>query len=481
MMRRLSCVFLLLICAGCLVSAQTPAGSGKQGRVASDFMREGQQLGACKSISSFVDCAQTLVTGQPMHVALGSLAPQNGFAAGVAFVEHKNCPTDPEKGSLCPKEFRFSWDVDAVATGNGSWRAGAYMKAFRLSTPKIVVGYGTPKKKTKPLFNVAPLFNLHAETNSLNHIDYYGLGASTLPSGKASYGMTETIAGISGVFPTRFAGISLYGELNGRVPQIRGDHNESSPSIEQLYTDATAPGLASQPAYLQPGEALRIQPEIFAGHLRLHYLAEFQQYIAVGNAQGSFRRWTADLDHEIPLDHRVRLIVSDSHKGPDSCTSDPATPCPSPTHVSSAMNHEGSIDLRLFMTGSVANAHSVVPFYFDPSIGGSDINGQPLLASFPDYRFRAPNLIVLRETVEHAVPKLPLGVYFSADQGKVAMHRDDIDFSNLRKSYTAGLTVHAGGLPVVYLLFSWGGNEGNHTTFSVSNVLLGASARPSLF
>ena len=133
------------------------------------------------------------------------------------------------------------------------------------------------------------------------------------------------------------------------------------------------------------------------------------------------------------------------------------------------------------MTGSVANAHSVVPFYFDPSIGGSDINGQPLLASFPDYRFRAPNLIVLRETVEHAVPKLPLGVYFSADQGKVAMHRDDIDFSNLRKSYTAGLTVHAGGLPVVYLLFSWGGNEGNHTTFSVSNVLLGASARPSLF
>jgi hypothetical protein len=34
---------------------------------------------------------------------------------------------------------------------------------------------------------------------------------------------------------------------------------------------------------------------------------------------------------------------------------------------------------------------------------------------------------------------------------------------------------------VVYLLFAWGGNEGHHTTFTVSNVLLGASARPSLF
>jgi len=322
MMRRMLHIALLLACAGCPAFAQTAAGSGKQGRVASDFMREGQELDACKSISSFVDCAQTLVTGQPLHVALGSLAPQNGFAAGAAFVEHKNCTTDPEKGSLCPREYRFSWDVDAVATGNGSWRAGAYMKAFRLSAPKIVVNYGTSKKKTKPLFNVAPLFNLYAETTSLNHIDYYGLGPSTLPRGKAAYGMTETIAGVSGVFPTRIAGISLYGEMNGRVPRIRGDHNESFPSIEQVYTDATAPGLASQTAYLQPGEALRIQPEIFAKHLRLHYLAEFQQYFAVGDAHTSFRRWAADLDHQFPLDRKVRLIASDDHKGPDSCTSD---------------------------------------------------------------------------------------------------------------------------------------------------------------
>ena len=41
--------------------------------------------------------------------------------------------------------------------------------------------------------------------------------------------------------------------------------------------------------------------------------------------------------------------------------------------------------------------------------------------------------------------------------------------------------MHAGGLPVVYLLFAWGGNEGNHTIFQVSDVLLGGSSRPSLF
>jgi hypothetical protein len=133
------------------------------------------------------------------------------------------------------------------------------------------------------------------------------------------------------------------------------------------------------------------------------------------------------------------------------------------------------------MTGSIADAHSNVPFYFDPTIGGSDLNGNAILPSYPDYRFRAPNLILLRGTVEHSLPKIPLGAYFSVDAAKSALTRSDIDFSNLRQSYTVGLTVHAGGLPVVYLLFSWGGKEGTHSTFSVSNVLLGASARPSLF
>ena len=109
------------------------------------------------------------------------------------------------------------------------------------------------------------------------------------------------------------------------------------------------------------------------------------------------------------------------------------------------------------------------------------IDGDPILASYPDYRFRAPNLILLRGAIEHALPKLPLGVYFSADAAKSPLARGDIDFNNLRTTYSVGLTVHAGGLPLVYLLFAWGGNEGTHTTFSISNTLLGASPRPSMF
>ena len=459
-----------------LILAALPALSqaGNESRIHSDFRREGEELQSCKSFKfgSIASCAQTLVTGQPMHIAVGSLAPQNGVAAGLAFVEHKNFAN----------EWRLNWNLDAVATGNGSWRAGAYMKAFRQPGGKIIVVYpgASGPKNSAPLYRTAPLFNLYAETTSLNRIYYYGLGPNTLAANRSVFGLTQTIAGASAIIPLAGkAGLSLLGEFNGRLPSLRGNKGESSPSIEALYTESTAPGLSRQPAYLQAGEGVRLRPSLFRDSLRLNYLLQFQQFIAPSDSHYSFRRWTADFGHEFPLYRNVRLTAARDQNGPDSCSTSSTTPgCP---HISLTQNLEGSISVRLLMTGSVANAGSVVPFYFDPTIGGSDLNGQPILASYPDYRFRAPNLLLLRETFEHSLGKLPAGFLFSIDESKIGMNRNDISFDHLRHTFTAGLTVHAGGLPVLSLLFSWGGNEGHHTAATISNTLLGASARPSLF
>jgi hypothetical protein len=79
------------------------------------------------------------------------------------------------------------------------------------------------------------------------------------------------------------------------------------------------------------------------------------------------------------------------------------------------------------------------------------------------------------------VGKLPIGAFFSVDGGKIALRRDDVSLDHLRHSFNVGLTVRAGGLPVIYFLFAWGGNEGTHTTATISPTLLGGSARPSLF
>ena len=89
--------------------------------------------------------------------------------------------------------------------------------------------------------------------------------------------------------------------------------------------------------------------------------------------------------------------------------------------------------------------------------------------------------MLLRENFEHSIGKLPLGVAFIADQGKVGFDRDDLGSNPWFHSYSAGLTLRAGGFPQVFILFAWGGKEGTHTIANVNTSLLGGSARPSLF
>src|SRR6185312_9133715 len=99
-----------------LMLAAVPVFAQNESRLHRDFRVEGEALKVCTQFSfgNLTDCGQTLIMGQPMHIAVGSLSPQNGFGAGLAFVEHKDFAS----------EWRDNFDLDVLATTNGSWRAG---------------------------------------------------------------------------------------------------------------------------------------------------------------------------------------------------------------------------------------------------------------------------------------------------------------------------------------------------------------------
>jgi hypothetical protein len=451
-----------------------PAGAvcAQESKFHEELRQEGEHLKAnCGQFSfkSAIGCGEVLFTGHPFHIAVGSIAPQNGVGFGAAFVTHLN-----------PSErWRLNWNADAVVSVNGSWRAGAYMKAIYIPRRNIVMtpgGAGQPKPKLA--VSQYPVLNFYAQAVSLKKITYFGLGPSTTPEDRAFFGMRETIAGANVTWPIfKPLNVSLYGEANGRFVDVRGSHGHGSPSIEQVYTEATAPGLTSQPAFAQFGEGVRIRPTFFADYLRLNYFVNFQQFIAAGDSHFSFRRLTVDLQHEIPLYKNMRSLSPRDHNGPDDCSesvSDSKHNCPAITR-----NREGSIGIRLLISESITPAGHVVPFYFQPTLGGGDINGNHSLPSFQDYRFRAPNVLLLRGSVEHSIYG-PLGLSFAADMGKVAFARGDLDFKHMRHSYYAGLTLRAGGFPMVSLLYAWGGHEGTHTIASISPSLLGGSSRPRL-
>ncbi len=464
-MRRLPVILALLILPGVAAGAQESRTHAAFRTEATDFKQSCENF----SLKSIANCAQVLFTGQPLHIAVGSIAPQNGFGAGAAYV-----------GNWTPNElWRTSWDADAIASDNASWRAGFYYKAIHTPIEKIKVITTTSGPPPKANLSVHPytLFNLYVQSISLDQLFFYGLGPNSFATDQSVFSMNETIGGADAIIPVLHSmNVSLLGEMNGRFVSVNENHHESTPSIGQIFTEATAPGLTSQPAFLQFGEGARLEPALFNDHLRLDYLAQFQQFIAPSDAHFSFRRFTADLDHTIPLYRNAGSYGPKPTNGPDECAASlGATKC-----SAIQRNREGSVEVRLLITESIASAGSVVPFYLQPTLGGSDVNGNPWLPSYNDYRFRGPDALLLREGFEHSIWG-PIGFAFAADEGKVALSRGDIAFDHLAHSFSAGVTLRAGGLPVLSLAYAWGSNGSTHTLATVNTSLLGGSARPSLF
>ena len=265
------------------------------------------------------------------------------------------------------------------------------------------------------------------------------------------------------------SGLSLYGELNGRFVDIQpGSDGRSIFDFSRLGFVA---GTENQPGFFQAGEGARFVRPVLGEHLDLNYSALYQQFVA-SDSTYSFQRLTFDFTHEIPLYRNARSAPAISQVGPDE----------SPSALEQnryTRNRQGTITLRAFLSESFTGKDHLVPFYFQPTLGGVDINGDRALPSYPDYRFRAPNLLLFRASVEHSVWG-PFGVMAMADYGRVALRRDDLGFEHFRHSYAAGITIRAGGFPQASLLFAWGGGD-THTIAYINPSLLGGSSRPSLY
>jgi hypothetical protein len=466
---------VLLLAAGMAQAQETPVpapAAAPAPRVDSpnEIDKLKQSCGAF-TFKAVPDCVEELFTGQPVHIAVGSIAPQNGFAAGLAYIKDKNT-----------ENWRINWDLDAVASNNASWRAGAYLRFVH--SGQALISHHLGSQNVKPNWTELPehpVLGLYAQAISLNKLTYFGLGPLATEAGRSFYGMREVIAGGNGVKPIyEPLKISLYGEVNGRFVALRPSTGQPSPSIEQLYTEATAPGLTNQPGTLQFGEGLRMTPVLADAIVRLNYSVAYQQYVAP-SSMFSFQRLTVDLGHTFALYSKTtRVVAPRTGNGPDECwlnSAEKNPECPK----AFTRNAEGSVGFRMFSALSMTPGGNVVPFYFDPTLGGSDINGNATLASYQDYRFRAPDVLLLRESFEHSIAGLPLGVMVMADEGKVSLTRGGLGSSPWEHSFSVGLTLRAGGFPEVYLLFSWGGNEGTHTIANVNTSLLGGGTRPSLY
>lgn len=461
----------------CLAPLLLPP-TGHQSQLAAEFSLQAERIAtACQpKLSSVMSCPVEFLTDHPVHLAVGSLAPQNGFAAGPAFVTHR--VSDASDMSL---------NADAVRAPGGSWRAGVYFKAVLTPVAEtVVVPIGPTAADTAAdlVIHPYPVIDAYVQTTALRTVFFYGLGPDTSLEARSAFGMKETVAGgrvtypISGWRAIRALNLSLSGEVNGRSVDLQDpDPSKHVAFVARRFDDATAPGLSTQPRFAQFGEGARIQPAALGERLHFNYAVLLAQFVAGADSRSTFRRWTVDLDQEFSFYRTVLSSGSRQTHGPDDCSATLGrSPCPSP---SLSRNRYGSVAFRAYVSESSARSGSSVPFYFQPTLGGSDINGERWLSAYDDYRFRGPRVFVMRESLEHYIYGI-VGVSLVADQGTAAAPAAALKLGTLKHSTAAGFSLRAGGLPVANVSWAWG-SEGHRLVATVSANLLGGGGRPSLF
>ncbi len=476
LVRRGSALVLFVLAARPLHAQAPPiaAETGHATPLGAEFQHEGSNVAAAcgLEVAALHRCPIELFTDHPVHVAVGSLAPQNGFGVGAAFTHQ-----------IPAERTTQSWNADAVRAFGGAWRAGVYYKLVLtpVTAPHSVDidAPGASSTGNLTATHPYPVVDVYAQTTSLTKLLFFGLGPNSLLTNKTAFGMRQTVAGARTIYPLTWPAISGWnlaaiGEAEGRFVSLPRSTDGALPQVADRYTDADAPGISSQPAFLQSGEGIRARPTLFHDRLQLDYAAVFRQYHAPSNRRSSFRRWTVDLDHEVRLTKSVLAPATRDTHGPDDCSVDLGdSPCPKPSFT---RNQYGTAGVHLYASGTSVGSGSAVPFYFQPTLGGSDIDGTRWLAAYQDYRFRGPSVVAIRETVEHYLYAM-IGLSAIFEQGAVGLGQGAA-LGAVKHSVAVGVSLRLGGLPMAHVL--WGtGTEGHRFIAVVNASLLGGSNRPS--
>ncbi|PYY07878.1 MAG: hypothetical protein DMG69_17210 [Acidobacteria bacterium] len=353
-----------------------------------------------------IDFGRVLFTGDGLHPSVGGIVPGSGFAGGLTYNLERASESLP---------LRYSGSVEARGSYNRFWVAGG----------KVDI-WGSGNSRDDRHIHAT----LELEHYELPQLSYFGLGNDSLLANKSLFGLYQTIGGGHIEVPLP-AGLFIAGDLAGMHNSPSGMHGVLSPT---LFTPLNTPALGVDTTYLVAGGGIDwIHPVSPRSQGFSSSLATGYRLFHATSGPYSFRRLDAIWQNRY----------------------NPATKA-----------DLGNISATIRFVEAYAPAGNKMPFYLQPTIGGTDINNVDVLRSYADYRFRAPNLLTLQAEYEHIIwgPFALLGFY---DVGRMAEQRSDIEIGHVRHSFGAGLILQLGGLPVVKFYYARAG-EGTHTAYTLN-------------
>jgi outer membrane protein assembly factor BamA len=291
--------------------------------------------------------------------------------------------------------------VGGLRTGSG-FGGGTFIETegIRASAQASIKGYQQyDLRVTAPLKSEFLFSEFRATYRNFSQERFFGVGPDSRKENQTTYRLEDTnYVGRFGVAPTKRVKAGVFaGWLETNVGK---GTSRRSPSIETRFEPGEVPALESQPNYLQAGLFFEADYRDEAGNPRSggRYTATWTKYEDRKLGRYDFAQYDVEAQQYLPFFNKRRVVV-----------------------------------LRAKTTMTQTAAGQDVPFFMQPSLGGSED-----LRGFREYRFRDRNMVVLNAEYRwEAFSGLDLAAF--ADAGQVAPKAGDLRFSNFEKSYGAGL------------------------------------------
>jgi len=365
---------------------------------------------------TFLSCATSAFRSRPFHFVAQSVVPGSGVGGGGYYGQDLN--NDKWQNRL---------EFTGVMTIRQFWFAEGKFTARRPH-------FGSYHSDE----NFA--FQLYARNKQMEDLPFYGLGPSTNVHNAVQFSERDTRAGALLASPLT-SWLSTAGTVEAIFPTVGNVSSTKVTSIGQVYDEATAPGLASQPTFLHVEALLRPHFSLASEHIQFNYRFRYGYFHDTDTGHYSFRRFVADFGHAIYPESQ------DGIRRPDSV-----------------------LNIRVRLAMSDVSSTNAIPFYLQETIGGSDIDNQATLRSFRDFRFRGPNSFLVQTEYDRRIIG-PVGILAFYDAGKVTVARSDLNFSNLHQGFGGGLAFFLAGKVVFRAYVGLGGGEGAHPYFGIANFL----------
>lgn len=374
--------------------------------------------GEKKSLADTAKCLKhyyDIVTSKDgLHLVHGGVAPGSGFAGGFGYSYRGHSG-----------DWQSQFDASARVSTRKYWEVDSNLRLTKSSSKFSCSEWG-PQSALK--------MDFYGQIRDMPRLDYFGTGPESREQDRAVFHYREGVVGADASRPTGLCWLDVGGAVEGIFPDITPIANPSVRSVERAYTEASAPGLTAQPAFLHFAAYARLHSRNQPEARKMEYLFIYHAYQDLQKHLYSFRRFDADLRNKFPIGDKNEIRV------------------------------RGRLSL------SESRAGQRVPFYLMETLGGSNIRGDDTLRGFRDYRFRDRDYALLQTDYLRSLYG-PIDFVAFYDVGKVASSIGNFGDGRLRHTYGLGVVVVPRQLDNVLFRFyvALGSGEGSHTYFGGGN------------